>query len=66
MAKKNGNGKNGSSVVNLGSGAAGILGATIGSSMIRMAAPFASTKPGIIGAAEGSKQIRKILDKKGK
>jgi hypothetical protein len=66
MAKKNGNGKNGSSVVNLGAGAAEILGATIGSSMIGMAMPFATTKPGIIGAAEGSKQVRKILDKKGK
>jgi hypothetical protein len=63
---KNGNGKNGSSVVNLGAAAAGIAGASIGSSMIRMTAPFATTKPGIIGAAEGSKQVRKILDKKGK
>jgi len=59
MAKKNGNGKNGDSVVNLGAGA------TFGASIVGSMLPF-KTKPGIIGAAEGSKKLRKIFEKKGK
>ena len=61
MAKKNGNGKNGDSVVNLGA-----AGAAFGTSIGAMTEPFkiGSAKPGaggIIDAAKGSAKIKKIM-----